>query len=227
MNCEEFSEIYELYALGVLDGTEREALEDHLGRNCETCMQQINRAVENNALVFRAVPKLDPPPHLRNRILAGFGVETRPFWPRALPWAVAMSAMALLILTMIFPRRTSPDNTASALDFLAAPGTRHVSFGGNGPHGSILMQQQKGMLLVVVNLPPAPAGQMYETWIVPRTGTPRPTGQLSSEKNGDAVGLIPGPLDVSVIKAVAVSLEPAATHPVTPTKVIFAAPLGT
>ena len=183
MNCEEFAEVYELYALGVLDGPEKEALEEHLGRNCETCMKEIKRAVENNSLVFRAVPKLDPPAHLRNRILAGFGLETRPFWLRALPWAVAASAA----------RPAGPDNGLPARNcpritppprwiFFPPPGTRQVSFGGNGPHGSILMQQQKGMLLVVVNLPSAPTGQMYETWIVPRAGDARPTGQLHSEK---------------------------------------------
>jgi hypothetical protein len=82
------------------------------------------------------------------------------------------------------------------------------------------------MLLVVVNLPAAPAGKMYETWIVPRSGAPKPAGQLKSASNGDAVALIPGPIDVSAIKAVAVSLEPAATNPLTPTEIVFAAPLG-
>jgi anti-sigma-K factor RskA len=227
LTCGELAELYELYALGVLDGPEKDALEDHIGRNCETCMKEINRAVENNALVFRAVPKLDPPPRLRSRILAGFGLETRPFWTRALPWAIAASALVVLLLVIGYSIRRHPqDTTATAIDFLATPGTRQVSFGGNGPHGSVLMQEQKGMLLVVVNLPVAPAGKMYETWIVPRTGSPKPTGQLKSQKNGDAVGFIPGPIDPSAIKAVAVSLEPAASNPVTPTEVVFAAPLG-
>jgi hypothetical protein len=40
------------------------------------------------------------------------------------------------------------------------------------------------------------------------------------------VGLIPGPIDTSAVAAVAVSIEPAGSNPVTPTKVLFAAPLG-
>jgi anti-sigma-K factor RskA len=88
------------------------------------------------------------------------------------------------------------------------------------------MHQDKGMLLVVVNLPGAPSGKMYETWIIPHTGPPRPTGQLKFAKDGRATGLIPGPLDVATIKAVAVSLEPAGSDPVSPTTVVFAAPLG-
>jgi anti-sigma-K factor RskA len=227
MNCEELSELYELYALGVLDGPEKEALEEHIGRNCEVCMNEIKRAVESNALVFRAVPKVDPPVKLRSRILAGFGLETRPFWLRAFPWAVAATSAALFCWTaLIAPRRTQTDGIASAIDFLSTPGTRQVSFGGNGPRGSVLMQQSKGLLLIVVNLPAAPSGQMYETWIVPRSGDPRPTGQMKLSKNGESFGLVPGPIDASSIQAVAVSLEPADSNPVKPTKVIFAAPVG-
>jgi anti-sigma-K factor RskA len=220
MNCNELSDAYELYALGVLEGPEREALEEHIGRNCENCMKEINRAVENNALVFRAVPKLDPPNRLRSRILAGFGLETRPLWVRVLPWSVAVASVALLVVIATYPARQN-----SVVEFLATPGTRQVSFGNTGPRGSVLMQQQKGILLVVVNLPAAPAGQMYETWIVPPAGGPKPMGQMETARNGDAVARIPGPIDLTTVKAVAVSLEPAGSHPVTPTQVVFAAPV--
>ena len=224
MTCEELSELYELYALGVLDGSELAELEEHLGRNCENCKKGVNRAVETNAYVFRAVPKVNPPDRLRSRLLSGFGVETRPFWLRSLPWAVALCSAAALIFTTLAPRPTA---NAGVIDFLATPGTRQVSFGTNGPRGSVLVQQEKGMLLVVVNLPAAPAGKMYETWIVPRSGAPKPTGQLKIAKEGNGVGLIPGPIDPATVQAVAVSVEPAGTNPVKPTQVLFAAPLGT
>lgn len=223
MTCEELAEVYELYALGALDGPEKDALDDHLNRSCVTCMKEINRAVDNNAIIFGAVPKFDPPARLRSRILAGFGLETRPFWMRALPWSVACASAALVLVSLTF---TVPSRQNPVVDFLSTPGTRQVSFGKTGPHGSVLMQQEKGMLLVVVNLPAAPAGQMYETWIVPRSGAPRPVGQLKSTGNGDAVGQIPGPLDMSTIQAVAVSVEPAGSNPLSPTKVLFAAPLS-
>jgi anti-sigma-K factor RskA len=230
MTCQELAESFELYALGVLDGPEKDAIEEHLSRDCENCMIEINRAVENNAMVFRAVPKLDPPSGLRSRILAGFGLETRPFWLRALPWSVAAAAVAVLLLMIVYSARRNPaDSMTNAIEFLTTPGTRQVSFGkdaNQGPHGSVLMQQEKGMLLVVVNLPAAPEGKMYETWIVPRTGAPKPMGLLKATKNGDAVGRIPGPLDMASIQAVAVSMEPAGSDPVTPTTVIFAAPFG-
>jgi anti-sigma-K factor RskA len=196
MTCKELAEVYELYALGVLDGPERESLEEHLGRNCEICMKEIKRAAANNALVFGAAPSLDPRAGLRSRILAGFGLETRPLWVRVMPWAVACAAVALLL------------------------------FIGTGPRGRLLVQQDKGIMLMVVNLPALPAGKMYETWIVPRTGAPKPAGQLYPGKNGDAVARIRGPLDSANVQAVAVSVEPAGSQPVTPTQVLFAAPFN-
>ncbi len=222
----DLADSYEIYALGVLDGPEKDAMEEHIARNCGTCMKEIKRAVENNAYVFRAVPKVDPPAKLRSRILAGFGLETRPFWMRALPWAVAVSALAVLLLVSLLPIQKPSDNVATALEFLSTRGTRQVIFGDGGPHGSVLLHAKKGMLLVVVNLPAAPTGKMYETWIVPINGAPRPAGQLKSTSNGDAVGFIRGPLDTSAIKAVAVSVEPAGSNPVPPTEVLFAAALG-
>ncbi len=107
MTCQELSDAYELYALGALDGPEKEAIDEHVARSCETCMKEINGAVENNAIIFSAVPKLDPPPRLRSRILAGFGLETRPFWVRALPWSVAAASLAVLLLTVVSSARRS------------------------------------------------------------------------------------------------------------------------
>jgi anti-sigma-K factor RskA len=221
VTCDQFSELYELYALGVLEGSERQELESHLGQSCENCMMGINRAIESNALIFGSVPKLEPPSGLRSRVLASFGLETRPFWVRAVPWSIACVALLALLMSGTYPPRQN-----FVVEFLATPGTRQVSFGTNGPHGSVLMQEQKGMLLVVVNLPAAPPGKMYETWIVPRTGAPKPVGQLKASKDGDAVGQIPGPLDMATIQAVAVSVELAGSSPVTPATVIFAAPLS-
>jgi hypothetical protein len=132
----------------------------------------------------------------------------------------------VLVLTLVSPRHTPQSFSADAIDFLAAPGTRQVSFGGKGAHGSVLMHREKGLLLVVVNLPAAPSGKMYETWVVPRSGSPRPSGQLKIGSNGDSVARIPGPFDIETVRAVAVSVEQAGSHPTTPDRVLFSAQLG-
>ena len=109
MNCEDLRESYELYALGVLDGAEYDALEDHLNRNCETCIKEFHRAVENNATVLRGIPKLDPPARLRSRILAGFGIDSKPVWMRTLPWVTAAAVTLLLLITSISSNRKLTD----------------------------------------------------------------------------------------------------------------------
>jgi anti-sigma factor RsiW len=230
MNCEELRESYELYALGVLDGAEYEALEDHLDRNCETCMNEIRRAVESNATVLRAIPKLEPPAQLRSRILAGFGIESKPVWLRALPWTVAAAAIILLSIVSISSNRNLSDEArvnARVVEFLNISGTTQYNFGGNvtAPRGRVVMSPRKGVLLMVGNLAPAPAGKMYETWIVPRVGAPMPVGQLLAAGGGSLVGLIPGPIDPASIGAVAVSIESAGSSPVVPAQVLFAAPV--
>jgi anti-sigma-K factor RskA len=85
------------------------------------------------------------------------------------------------------------------------------------------MSRQKGVLLMVGNLAPAPTGKMYETWIVPRSGAPRPAGQLVAAGGGSLVGLIPSPVEPASIRAVAVSIESAGSSPAAPAKVLFVA----
>jgi hypothetical protein len=229
MNCDDLRESYELYALGVLDGAEYDALEDHLNRNCETCMNEIRRAVEDNATVLRAIPKREPPARLRSRILAGFGIDAKPVWLRALPWAVAVAAVILLVIVSISSNRKRSEEAsvnARVVDFLNTAGTTQFSFSGNAsaPRGRVVMSAPKGVLLLVGNLAPAPAGKMYETWIIPRNGAPKPVGQLVAAGGGSLVGLIPGPVDPASIGAVAVSIEPAGSNPLVPAQVLFAAP---
>jgi hypothetical protein len=50
-------------------------------------------------------------------------------------------------------------------------------------------------------------------------------GELQPASNNRAVTLIPGPVDLKTVKAVAVSLEPMGIAPTAPTAVVFAAPI--
>jgi anti-sigma-K factor RskA len=230
MRCEELQDLYELYALGVLDVEDCLELEAHLNRDCPTCMKEMRRAIDDNAVVLRSVPNVDPPDSLRSRILAGFGIDARPFWRRAAPWSLAV-AMLLILLFIRLPSMWKPTvgSTVNArvVEFLKAPGTRQFSFGNDSlaaaPRGRVLMSDRKGALLLVSNLPIVPAGKKYEAWLVPKNGAPRPAGQLIASADGGYIGLIDGPLDAASIKAVAVSVEPASSAPVSPTQVLFAA----
>ena len=79
------------------------------------------------------------------------------------------------------------------------------------------------MLLIASNLPPAPAGKIYEMWLLPKGGKPQPAGLFQSENDGTAMHVQPGAVDVQTLAAVAVTLEVEAgtTEPTLPP--VFAA----
>jgi hypothetical protein len=255
MNCEQFSEDYELYALGLLEAPEMGQLEVHLASGCENCASHINKAIELNALVSANVPRLEAPAALRRRMVETFAssapsraetVAPFPVKRRApLGWMFAFAAAAILVIVFgvgvffehqarLFEEARAQANSAelarltSALQILQAPGVKQVTFGPQPatPHGSLFVQERLGIVLIAGGLPAPPSGFRYESWIVPKTGAPKPIEPFQANSNGGAVSIIPGPLDVTSIKAIAVSVEPDNVPAVTPTKVIFAAPVG-
>ena len=246
MNCDRFRDDYELYALGILDGPEAAGIDEHLATGCETCLREVRRASTLNALLARAAPPVTPPGRLRDRIAASFGQQPvapkrRPF---RFPFALAAAAAIILALggALIFEHRARLAEHAVAqsniaelaratamLEILQAPGTKQVNFGPQPatPHGSLLIHQKLGIILIAGGLPAPPNGWNYESWIVPKNGAPRPIEPFRAAQDGGAVSFIPGPVDLSDVKAVAVSIEPSTVPPSKPTKVIFAAPVGT
>ena len=80
-----------------------------------------------------------------------------------------------------------------------------------------------GVLLIASNLPAAGAGKTYEMWVIPKGGAPQPAGLFQSEGTR-GLHILSGPIDVSAIGTVAVTIEPVAGS-VTPTMpIIIAAP---
>ena len=56
----------DLYALGVLDGEEKQALEAHV-RACDACAQQVEAARQRVALLSLAAPPVAPRPEVKER----------------------------------------------------------------------------------------------------------------------------------------------------------------
>jgi anti-sigma-K factor RskA len=110
---------------------------------------------------------------------------------------------------------------------LNGPETRQVVFGNTAPappQGRVLVNARHGVLLLASNLPAAAAGKTYELWVIPKDGSPKPSGLFKSDSSGAAMYLSNGPLDVSRTAAVAVTLEPESGSPApTSTPVIVAA----
>ena len=85
------------------------------------------------------------------------------------------------------------------------------SFGANQPKpkGKVFVNPGMGMLLIASNLPQAPAGKLYELWLIPkgRDAKPMRSGMFQSEANGTVMHVERGAVDVNTTAAVAVTLE--------------------
>lgn len=62
--------------------------------------------------------------------------------------------------------------------------------------------------MLASNLPQAPAGKTYELWVIPKGGTPKPSGLFQSDARGAAMYVSTASVDLSNLGAVAVTLEP-------------------
>ncbi|MBI3679304.1 MAG: anti-sigma factor [Acidobacteria bacterium] len=231
---DDLRDLYELYALGVLEEPERRRIEEALQSGSAEAIERLRQAIENNAILTASAPLLEPPPGLRKRVLAGVGIEQ---WWWGWIGALAAAAAGLLVAAFYLGNQVSQRESELAearsqaerliaqsartnaelarlrhvLSFLNAPETRLVTFGPKDPkppRGRLLVNPASGVLLIASNLPPAPAGRIYEMWLIPKSGKPIAAGLFQSDEAGNAVHLREGA--VSAGAAVAVTLEPEA-----------------
>lgn len=239
MSCEELKDVFELYALGVLEGEEKGEVEEHLARGCQTCQASLRDALAVNALMMASVKEVSPPAGLKRRVLAGFGME-RGRWG----WlgAFAAALMAVLAVWLSVEERHRQAELAEArrqvisitaernklnqvFNFLNQPETRQVNFGlgqQQPPRGNVFVNPRLGVMLIASNLPALPSGKTFEMWVIPaKNSAPRPAG-LFQAAQGTGMNILPG--SAGPLYAVAVSIEPEAGAQ-TPSDVILVAPV--
>jgi hypothetical protein len=242
MSCQELAEMFELYALGALDPEEKAEIEAHLARGCDTCTQALSAALALNAGVFTFAPPVKPRGRLKRRLLTSVGVHY-PSWG----WVWAVGAVCLLLITAwlgieertrtveladarhsLIESNGERDRLNQALQFLSDPATRPASFGRGQtapPRGYVFLHPQMGVLLIASNLPAAGAGKTYQMWVIPKGGAPQPAGLFQSDGTR-ALHILSGPVDVSAIGTVAVTIEPAAGSSTPTMPIVIAAPIG-
>lgn len=241
MTCEDLKEMYELYALGLAEGEERDQIAAHLARGCEACRQGVNQALALNSLVLGSIGEAKPSKRLRRRILASVGVH-----PRSWTWAGILAAACMLAIAVWLgaqereraaqladARRTlqsvvaDRDRMAACLRMLDEPDTMRVGFGkGEPPHGNVFVNGHSGVLLIATNLPKLSKGWMFEMWLIPKSGRPHPAGMFEPMPSGTGVNMMSGPVDVSSINAIAVTMEPEAGSAQPTSQPIFAIPVA-
>jgi anti-sigma factor RsiW len=101
MNGAHVGDNIEAYALGVLDDTERAAVDAHIA-GCDECLQLVGRAEETVASLTAALPRLRPPAGLGARLTHSAGISAsegpvRPSLLRLRAFAPLATAAALAL----------------------------------------------------------------------------------------------------------------------------------
>ncbi len=231
MTCEELKDLYELYTLDVLEDGERGEIDAHLERGCEACAKGVRDALAMNTAMMTIVPEAAPPARLKRRLMAaigapGFEGAARSPWT----WVAALAAAAMLMFAVrssIQERQTATEladarktivqvsgdreQMMKALSFLNQPETQQVGFGKDKPaRGNIFVNPSRGVLLIASNLPALIPGRMFEMWVIPKGGAPKPAGMFRSSDNGTAYHMLSGPQNLASGDAIAVTVEPEA-----------------
>jgi len=248
MTCDELRGCFELHALGALSEPELSEAESHLRRECPQCTKEMRRARETNSMMFASVPEVVPPARLRRRIMTSVGVEPSRGFSAWAPWVATIGASLATIFMFVTLQdvrdgeqraiaqagqlqsnlsetEASLGRMRDAVRMMAEPDTKQVTFG-KGPQGRVLVNPKRGVLFLASNLPQLPAGKTYELWVIPKGGAPKPSGLFQADASGNAMHMVPGPIDVATTGAFAVSVEPEAGSAAPTTTPIIIAPVG-
>lgn len=112
--------------------------------------------------------------------------------------------------------RRAIDAAQTSLSVLAAPDLVRIDLAGEGAgaaaRGRAMWSRNRGMVLTVTGLPQAPAGRVYQVWVV-TARAPISAGLLTTDASGGATAYFLTPPDIAAPIAVAVTLEPAGGVP--------------
>ena len=190
------------YALDALEADERRAYEDHLP-DCAQCQEDLVSFWEVTGALALAVTGPEPPPELRERIIAAARAESQgetpatapieatnvvPFRRRrfggssqALSSLAAIAAVALVALGWwAVSLHGNLADTRSALaeqrivsGVLADTGAQRVALAAGS---GTLVSGSRGSVLVVDGLAAAGAGKTYQVWVVRKGAAPASSG---------------------------------------------------
>jgi len=161
---DDLHELIAAYALDVLDADEKKAYEAHLA-TCEQCRHDLAQLTETVGALALAAEPAEPPDRLRSRILdaaraegpsnvVAIGSRRRRFVVAGVAAAVAAAGLAIGLVAALSGGSANPRIALSA------------------PTG-------QGLTSVTVSgFDAAPAGRIYELWVI-EGKTPRPAGFFS------------------------------------------------
>jgi len=233
---EKFAEDLPLYALGALEGAEREAVAAH-ARTCDQCSRELQRLNADLAMLALTTPLQKPPDRAKARLMSAIAHEPRsialksPSRPSRW-WMLVPAAVSLGLLFVVFAllmqnrsmqqeidavKRDASQNRIEAararqvLEVLRARDARPVTLVATGakpqPQGKAIYSPKTGLVFFASNFTPVAPDKAYELWLIPQQGAPIPAGVFKPDANGSATVLLPAlPKDVQA-KAFAITIE--------------------
>ena len=245
---EQFADDLVLHALGVLEGSDRSALEAHLAQ-CAACRRELQHLLGDMGLLGLATMGPAPGSAARARLLSALAKEPRLRVARKQAWLlaplVAAIVLALVSIVLWHQNRTlrqelaqqqaqSAQNQAEfeyareVLALLSAPDAIRVTLVATNakpePQGKVIYRPQTGSLVFLAsNFAPVPPKKAYELWLLPTSGAaPIPVGVFKPDARGSASVLMPSLQKHLQAKAFAITIEPE-TGSTTPTMPIMLA----
>jgi anti-sigma-K factor RskA len=224
-------ELTAAYALDALSPDDASRLEEHL-RGCDRCRSDLAAFRETASALALAVPAVDPPASLRQRILDEARAERPNVVPLPRGWAfraataaaavaaaaaIGLGLWATSLSSSLSEERAARDRLGSVAEIMARPGARRIPVAGE--EGVLVVAPGGDAALVLSSLDPAPEGKTYQAWVI-EGATPVPAGLFEAERRAAAIALA---RRVTPGSTVAVTVEPDGGLPAPSGEPIFTA----
>src|SRR4249919_2905890 len=151
------------YALDALDDDEQREFEEHLA-GCEECREQLAGLREAAVSLAYGASGPQPPPELKDRILAQARSERENVTPiaRRRSWSAPLGAAAAIAAAVAVAVWVTRPTESPIAQVLSKPGSRLVSMGQAGA----VAVAPNGDAALAVSVPRAPSGKTYEAWVI-------------------------------------------------------------
>lgn len=213
---DEDDELLALYALDALEGPEREAVERAVASSPQLA-ERLESFRTTSAALGGSVAA-EPPPDLKQRVLAAAFAESPPRAPESLDapsvvvdldrrrrrrvptWQLGLAAASIAVALLI---------GASLIDQPADQSAEAVLIGQGG--SMVVVADDDRILVSGSDLDPLRDDQTYELWLVADDGTVRSVGLFAPSSDGTVDAALSG--DLGDATGLAVSLEPSGGSP--------------
>jgi anti-sigma-K factor RskA len=196
LDCDTVDALAGASALGALPADEERAVAQHLA-TCDRPHEELRGAAGTADLFALALPEEDPSPALRARIMRSIDAPAATDAPAPpiplrrgsrswlMPSLAGLAAAAVLALAVwnVQLRAEVGDQQASLARLADAVAAGSAAYRASGSVGSGYLIDAENPVLVA-SLPRAPAGRLYEMWLLDASGAPVAVGTFEADPHG-------------------------------------------